>query len=137
MDRLWGLHAQDNRAPRRLSTAPRRWKARREGAPARTVGEVSLSRRHVAYFALRGLAAAGVLVSATVVPRGLPAALLCMASGLLAVLTCIGVNAGGPGERAGTAPQARAYERIRPPQGAWPPYDPERVVDGELVERER
>ena len=98
---------------------------------------MQLSRRHVAYFALRGLAAVGVLVSATVIPRGLPAALLCMASGLLAVLTCIGVNAGAVGEQAGARAQARAYERIRAPQGEWPPYDPGRVVDGELVERDR
>ena len=95
-----------------------------------------LTRRHITYFVLRGVAAVGVLVSALLVPPGLPAALLCMGSGLLAVLTCIGVNAGATGEQAGAARQARAYERIRPPQGTWPPYDPGRVVDGELVERE-
>ena len=98
---------------------------------------MQLTRRHIAYFALRGLAAVGVLVSATVVPRGLPAALLCMASGLLAVFTCLGVNAGASGEQAGSRAQARAYERIRAPQGEWPPYDPGTVVDGSLVERER
>ena len=98
---------------------------------------MQLPGRQVAYLALRGLAAAGVVVSATLVPPGLPAALLCVASGLLAVLTCVGVNAGATGERAGARAQARAFERIRPPQGAWPPYEPGRVVDGELVERER
>lgn len=98
---------------------------------------MTLTRRHVAYFVLRGLAAAGVVGSATLLPPGLPAALLCMASGLVAVLTCVGVNAGAAGEHAGARAQARAFERIRPPQGAWPPYDPGRVVDGELVERER
>ena len=97
---------------------------------------MQLSRRHLTYFTLRGLAAAGVLVSATVVPRGLPAALLCMACGLVAVLTCVGVNAGAAGEQAGARAQDRALERIRPPQGEWPPYDPGRVVDGTLVERE-
>lgn len=89
---------------------------------------MQLTRRHVAYFVLRGLAAGGVLISATVVPPGLPAALLCMGSGLLAVLTCIGVNAGGPGERAGSRAQQRAYDRVRAPQGLWPPYDDSYVV---------
>ena len=88
----------------------------------------------MAYFSLRGLAAAGVLVSATLVPPGLAAALLCIASGILAVLTCIGVNAGGPGEAAGGRAQERAYQRVRAPQGEWPPYPAERVVDGELVD---
>lgn len=89
-------------------------------------------RRQTAYFVLRGLAALGVALSATVLPPGLPAALVCVASGVLAVLTCIGVNAGGPGERAGARPQQRAYDRLRAPQGTWPPYDA-RVVDGELA----
>jgi hypothetical protein len=93
-----------------------------------------LTRREVTYFVLRGAAALGVVLSATVAPRGLPAALLCVGCGLLAVLTCVGVNAGGPGEAAGTAPQQRAYERVRAPQGEWPPYPHERVVDGELVD---
>lgn len=93
-----------------------------------------LGRREIAYFTLRGLAAAGVVMSATALPPGLPAALLCVGSGLLAVLTCIGVNAGGPGEQSGSAPFERAYARIRPPQGDWPPYDPDRVVDGELID---
>jgi hypothetical protein len=26
---------------------------------------------------------------------------------------------------------------VRAPQGDWPPYDPERVVEGELVEHDR
>ena len=93
-----------------------------------------LHRREIAYFVLRGLAAVGVVVSATVLPHGLPAALVCIGSGVLAVLTCVGVNAGGPGEQSGSAPFERAYDRIRPPQGDWPPYDPGRVVDGELVD---
>ena len=93
-----------------------------------------LSRRELAYFTLRGLAALGVVLSMTVLPRGLPAALLCVVSGVLAILTCIGVNAGGPGEQSGSAPFDRAYARIRPPQGDWPPYDPSKVVEGELVD---
>ncbi len=93
-----------------------------------------LTRREVTYFVLRGAAAAGVVLSATVAPRGLPAALLCVGCGLLAVLTCVGVNAGGPGEQAGTAPQQRAYDRVRAPQGEWPPYPRDQVVEGELVE---
>ncbi len=91
-----------------------------------------MSSREVTYFGLRALAAAGFVLAATVVPHGLPAALLCMACGILAVLTCIGVNAGGPGEQAGAVAQDRAFNRIRAPQGQWPPYD-ERIVDGEVV----
>lgn len=93
-----------------------------------------MSRREIVYFSLRGLAALGVLLSATVVPHGLAAALLCIGCGLLAVLTCVGVMAGGPGERAGSRPQQRAYDRVRAPQGEWPPYDRSRVVEGELVD---
>ncbi len=91
--------------------------------------------RQVAYLALRGLAAAGVVVSATLVPPGLPAALLCVASGILAVLTCVGVNAGSPGELAGARAQQRAYERIRAPQGQWPPYDDPHPVAGAVESR--
>lgn len=93
-----------------------------------------LSRRELTYFCLRGSAALGVVLSATVEPPGLPAALQCIACGVVAVLTCVGVNAGGPGEAAGTAPQQRAYDRVRAPQGEWPPYAHDRVVDGELVD---
>lgn len=93
-----------------------------------------LNRREIAYFVLRGLAALGVVLSATVLPHGAPAALLCIGSGILAVLTCVGVNAGGPGEQAGSAAYERVYDRMRAPQGDWPPYDPARVVDGELVD---
>ena len=93
-----------------------------------------MTRREVAYFVLRGAAALGVVLSATVLPPGGPAALVCIVSGVLAVLTCIGVNAGGPGEQSGSAPFQRHYEKVRPPQGEWPPYDAGRVVDGELVQ---
>lgn len=79
--------------------------------------------RRSTYFLLRGSAAGGVLVSATLLPPGLTAGLVCIGSGLLAVFTCIGVNAGGPGEQAGARAQERSWARIRPPQGTWPPYD--------------
>lgn len=91
------------------------------------------TRRELTYYVLRGLAGVGVVLSATVVPHGGAAALLCVVSGLLAVLTCVGVNAGGPGEQSGSAPFQRAYDRVRAPQGDWPPFDSGKVVDGELV----
>lgn len=86
--------------------------------------------RKTAYFTLRGLAALGV-VGASLLPSGLPAALLCIGCGLLAVLTCVGVNAGAAGEQAGSRAQARAYDRLRAPVGDWPPYAPgdQRVVE--------
>lgn len=92
-----------------------------------------MSRRETAYYTLRGGAAVGFVLAATVLPHGLPAALLGMACGVLAILTCIGVNAGGPGEQAGAAAQNRAYDRVRAPQGTWPPYDPGRIVEGSVV----
>ncbi len=89
--------------------------------------------RHVVYLAVRGGAALTFVLSALLLREGTFAGLLCMGAGLVAMLTCLGVNAGGPGELAGATAQRRAYERIRPPQGDWPPFDPERVVNGELV----
>jgi hypothetical protein len=89
------------------------------------------------YLIFRGGAAVVFLLASVVLPRGVPAALFVMAAGLVAVFTCIGVNAGGPGERAGSVVQDRWIEGVRAPQGDWPPYDPERVVEGELVERDR
>jgi hypothetical protein len=85
------------------------------------------------YLAIRGGAAVVFLLASIVLPRGVPAALFVMAAGLVAVFTCIGVNAGGPGERAGAVVQDRWLEGARAPQGDWPPYDPDRVVEGELV----
>jgi hypothetical protein len=90
--------------------------------------------RQKAYLAVRGSAAGVFVLSATVVPPGTGAGLLAMAAGIVGVLTCIGVNAGGPGERAGARAEHHQMRSVRPPQGDWPPYDPERVVDGELVE---
>jgi hypothetical protein len=94
---------------------------------------MSLRRRKVTYFSLRAGAVVAFLLSAFVLPRGAPAALLCLGAGAVAVLAGIGVNAGGPGEQAGARRQMDHYESIRPPQGDWPPFDEDRVVDGEVV----
>lgn len=92
-------------------------------------------RRQSTYLALRAGAAVLFLVASVVMPRGVPAALCVVAAGLIAVLSCFGVTAGGPGERAGAVPQDRWFDGVRAPQGDWPPFDPDRVVEGELVER--
>jgi hypothetical protein len=81
-----------------------------------------LDARQKAYFAVRGVAAVVFLLAAVVLPRGVPAALLAMVAGLSAVMTCFSTNAGGPGERAGAAPQDRWFDSVRAPQGDWPPY---------------
>ena len=94
-----------------------------------------LDARQKTYFALRGAAALVFVLAALVLPPGVPAGLLAIAAGLVAVLTCIGVNAGGPGERAGTAAQDRHFDSLRAPQGDWPPFPAERVVEGEVVRR--
>jgi hypothetical protein len=94
---------------------------------------VSVRRRKVTYFSIRAVAVVAFLMSALVMPRGAPAALVCISAGAVAVLAGIGVNAGGPGEQAGARRQMDHYEAIRPPQGDWPPFDPGRVVDGEVV----
>lgn len=87
------------------------------------------------YLLLRAGAAAVLVLGALVLPPGVPAGLMVMAAGVIAVLACIGVNAGGPGERAGQVRSDRYYDSIRAPQGDWPPFAPGTVVDGELVER--
>ncbi len=92
-----------------------------------------MDRRMRTYFLWRAAAMVAFLLSATVLPRGPIAALVCVTAGIVAVLACLGTNAGGPGEMAGSRAQARLYEQIRPPQGDWPPFDPDRVVEGEVV----
>ena len=82
-----------------------------------------MSRRQGTYLAIRLGAALVFVLAATVMPRGLPAGLLIMAAGLAAVLSCIGINAGGPGEQAGARPQQRWLDSLRAPQGDWPPYE--------------
>lgn len=63
------------------------------------------------------------VLAAAVLPPGIPAALLIVLAGVVAVATCVGVNAGGPGERAGARAQDRWFDAHTPPQGEWPPYD--------------
>lgn len=96
---------------------------------------VRLGRRQRTYLALRAVAAVILLFGAFVMPHGVPAGLLVMAAGMIAVMACVGVTAGGPGEAAGARGQERWLESIRAPQGDWPPFEPGRVVEGELVER--
>ena len=92
-----------------------------------------MTRRQQAYFLFRGGSAGIFLLSATVLPRGAPAVIGCAIAGMGGLLTCIGVNAGGPGERAGARVQHVEYEKVRPPQGDWPPYAEDRIVDSEIV----
>lgn len=75
------------------------------------------------YLAVRLLAAISFVLAATVLPRGIPAALVIVTAGIAAVVTCFGTNAGGPGERAGARPQDRWFDAHTAPQGQWPPYD--------------
>jgi hypothetical protein len=90
----------------------------------------------VTYYSLRGAATCAFLASAFVMPRGAPAAAVCFAAGAVAVLAGIGANAGGPGEQAGARRQMDTYEGMRAPQGDWPPFDPDRDLEGEVVRRE-
>lgn len=92
-----------------------------------------MTRRQKAYFAFRGSAAGLFLVSATLLPRGAPAVIGAIVAGMGGILTCIGVNAGGPGEQAGAHAEQVAYDHVRAPQGDWPPYDESKVVEGEVV----
>jgi hypothetical protein len=89
--------------------------------------------RQKAYFGIRGVAVTAFVLSWSVMPSGSGAAAVAILAGLCGILTCIGVNAGGPGERAGARVQAVQYAKVRAPQGDWPPYDEDRIVDGELV----
>lgn len=89
--------------------------------------------RQKAYLALRGTALGAFVASGTIMPSGIGAAVVAIAAGVVGVGTCIGVNAGGPGERAGARLEGQQLRRVQAPQGDWPPYDAERVVDGEVV----
>ena len=93
-----------------------------------------MTRRHVAYFVVRGAAALVFVTAALVMPRGVPAALVIMGAGIVGVLACVGTNAGAVGEREGAKAQQRWLEQVRAPQGEWPPYDAS-TVDGEVVRR--
>ena len=96
---------------------------------------MQLDRRQKTYLVVRCSAALVFVLAALLMPPGLPAGLVIMAAGIVAVLSCLGSLAGGPGERAGARPQNRAYAQMRAPQGDWPPYDERTVVDGQLVDR--
>jgi hypothetical protein len=89
--------------------------------------------RQKAYFGFRGASAGLFLLSATVL-TGTAAVICCFAAGFGGLLTCLGVNAGGPGERAGARVQQVQWDRARAPQGDWPPYDDSKVIDGELLD---
>lgn len=92
-----------------------------------------MSGRQKAYFGIRALALLGFVLAALLMPRGAPAAIVAGSAGAIGLLTSIGVNAGGPGERAGALEQGVRYEKVRAPQGDWPPYPVDKVVDGEVV----
>lgn len=89
--------------------------------------------RQRAYFAFRGSSAGIFLISATVLPHGAPAVIGCAVAGVGGLLTCIGVNAGGPGEQAGSRAEQVVYDKTRAPQGEWPPFPADKVVDGEVL----
>lgn len=92
-----------------------------------------MTRRQQAYFLFRGSSAGIFLLSATVLPRGAPAVIGCIIAGAGGLLTCLGVNAGGPGERAGARYEQQVMEKARAPQGDWPPYPAEKIIDGETL----
>ena len=75
------------------------------------------------YLSVRVLAAVAFVLAATVLPRGIPAALVVVAAGVAAVLSSLWSNAGGPGEQAGARAQNRWFDSVTPPQGDWPPYE--------------
>jgi hypothetical protein len=89
--------------------------------------------RQRAYFLVRGAAVVAFVLSWSVMPPGNGAAAVAIGAGVVGVLTCLGVNAGGPGERAGARLEQQRWLAVRAPQGDWPPYDEDRVVDGEVV----
>ena len=76
------------------------------------------------YLVVRLLAVLAFLVGAALLPPGVPAALLVVTAGLVAVGSSMWSNAGGPGERAGSRAQDRWFDSVMPPQGDWPPYAP-------------
>jgi hypothetical protein len=97
---------------------------------------MSVRRRQITYYSLRGGATCAFLLAAFVLPRGPAAGFLALAAGLVAVLAGIGANAGGPGEQAGSRRQMDHYEQVRAPQGDWPPFDPARDIEGQVFEGE-
>lgn len=92
-------------------------------------------RRKRTYLLVRLIAAAVFILAATVLPRGVPAALLVVGAGVVAVVSSLWANAGGPGERAGARPQDRWFDSVTPPQGDWPPFDDPDVPPSEATLR--
>jgi hypothetical protein len=86
------------------------------------------------YYGIRALALLGFVLAALLMPSGVPAGIVAGSAGVIGLLTCIGVNAGGPGEQAAAREEGVRYDRSRAPQGDWPPYPDGKVVDGEIVE---
>lgn len=84
---------------------------------------MALTVRQRGYLAVRGVAATVFVTAAAVGPRGTTTGLVCLGAGLVGMLTCVGTNAGGPGEQAGAWAEEQRLARFRPPQGDWPPYD--------------
>ena len=82
-----------------------------------------MTRRHALYFAIRGGCAVVFVLAATVLPRGVPAAVVIFAAGVVGVASCLFANAGSPGEQAGARAQDRWFDSLRAPQGDWPPYE--------------
>jgi hypothetical protein len=93
--------------------------------------------RQAAYIAFRGGAAVLFLLSITVIPRGAPAIIACVVAGAGGILSCIGVNAGGPGEQAGARLEQVQLDRTRAPQGDWPPFPEDKVIEGEALPGDR
>ena len=87
--------------------------------------------RQKAYYGIRAAALLVFILAALVIPSGLVAGLVAGGAGIVGLLTCIGVNAGGPGEQAGATEQGVRYEHA--PQGDWPPYPDSNVVEGEVL----
>ena len=92
-----------------------------------------MTSRQKAYYGIRALALLGFVLAALVMPSGVPAGIVAAGAGVIGMLTCLGVNAGGPGEQAGAREEGVRYEKARAPQGDWPPYPDSKVVDGEIV----
>lgn len=87
----------------------------------------------MAYFGLRAVCLLAFLIAVFVMPRGGAAGAVALGAGAVAVLAGIGVNAGAPGERAGARTTSDYFSSITPPQGDWPPFDADRVIDGEVA----
>lgn len=90
--------------------------------------------RQKAYAGFRGASVVLFVISATALPHGAPAVIGCAIAGATGLLTCLGVNAGGPGEQAGALAQGVRYEKARAPQGDWPPFDESRVIEGDVLD---